>query len=145
MFFNLSCSEFFSIRILFKRISRLKEDKRGLSELPNDETLTFNDKLSKSNDTTIHVKNIQKFLIDSQKYLYRILAHIITQFFTKRVLPNPKTKKYSTDTTVYKAAQIWSMLPAKYKNLSSLDLKSEMKNGYGSKCPCDICRNFCHC
>ena len=51
----------------------------------------------------------------------------MTQFFTKRVLPNPKTKKYSTDTTVYKAAQIWSMLPAKYKNLSSLDLKSEMK------------------
>lgn len=49
------------------------------------------------------------------------------QFFTKRVSPNPKTKNYSTDTAVYKAAQIWSMLPAKYKNLSSLDLKSEME------------------
>ena len=64
------------------------------------------------------------------------------QFFTKRVSPNPKTKNYSTDTAVYKAAQIWSMLPAKYKNLSSLDLKSEMEKWYDSDCPCDICRIF---
>ena len=72
MFFNLSCSEFFPIRILFKRISGLKEDKRGLRELPNDETLTFNDKLSKCNDTTIHVKNIQKLMIKFYKYVFRL-------------------------------------------------------------------------
>ena len=43
--------------------------------------------------------------------------------------PNLKTKKYGTDTVAYKAAQLWSTLLARYKNLSLLDLfKSEIKN-----------------
>ena len=48
----------------------------------------------------------------------------------KTFLPNSKTKRYSTDTVPYKAAQTWSTRPTSYKNLnlSSLDLfKSEIK------------------
>ena len=48
----------FSIRAVNHKINRLLD--RGLRALLNDETSTFNDTLSKSNDTTIHVKNIQK-------------------------------------------------------------------------------------
>ena len=36
---------------------------KGLRALLNDKTLTFNDMLSKSNNTTIHVKNIQKLKV----------------------------------------------------------------------------------
>ena len=59
------------------------------------------------------------------------------------LFPNPKTKKYGIDTITYKAAQVWSTLPTKYKNLQSLDLfKPEIKNWHCSACPCNISRIF---
>ena len=84
--------------------------------LINDETSTFNDTLSKSNDTAIPVKNLQKLMIEFYKYLYGLSAPVMKDF-TKRILkynlqncretllPNPKTKKYGTDTVAYKASQ----------------------------------------
>ena len=84
--------------------------------------------LSKSNGATIHVKNIQKLMFEFYEYLYGLSAPIINEVFTKRpfkynlrncratLLPNPKTKKYSTDTVTYKAVQLWSTLPTRYKN-----------------------------
>ena len=133
----------FSTRAVNHKINRLHE--RRLRALLNDETSTFNDMLSKSNDTTIHVNNIQKLMIEFHKYLYGLSAPIMKEVFTKRLLKynlrnyratllrNPKTKKYGTYTIAYKAAQLWSKLPKRYKNLSSLDLfKSEIKNWHGS-------------
>ena len=68
------------------------------------------------------------------------------EVFTKRLLkyitllPNPKTKKYKTDTIAYKAAQRWSMLPIRHENLPSVDLfKSKIKNWHCNDCPCNIC------
>ena len=94
--------------------------------------------LSKSNNTTRHVKNIQKLMIQFYKYLDGL---IMKEVFTKRLLKynlqncratflsNPKTKKYSSGTVVYKAAQPWSTLPIRYKIFLSLDLfKFEIKN-----------------
>ena len=143
----------FSTRAVNHKINRLHE--RGLRALPNDETSTFNDMLSKSNNTTIHVKNIQKLMIEFYKYLCGLSAPIMKEVFTKRllkynlrncratVLPNPKTKKYGTDMIPWKAAQLWSKLPTRYKNLLLLDLfKSEIKNWHCSDCPCNICRIF---
>ena len=51
----------FSTRAVNHKINRLHE--RGMTALLNDETPTFNGTLSKSNDTTIHVNNIQKLMI----------------------------------------------------------------------------------
>ena len=65
----------FSTREVNYKINRLHE--RGLRALLNDETLTFDDMLSKSNDTTIHVKNIQKLMIEFYKYLYGLSAPIM--------------------------------------------------------------------
>ena len=97
--------------------------------------------LSKKNDTTIHVKDIQKVMTELYKYLYGLSAAIMKEFFTERLLqynlrncrltllPNPKTKKYGTNTVAYEASQLWSTLLTRYKNLPSLDLfKSEIKN-----------------
>ena len=42
--------------------------KRGLRALLNHETLAFDDILLKSNNTTIHVKNIQKLMAEFYKY-----------------------------------------------------------------------------
>ena len=105
----------FSTRAVNHKINRHHE--RGLRALLNDETSTFNGMLPKSKDTTIHVKNIQKLMIEFNKYLYGLSAPIMKEVFTKRLLkynlrncratllPNPKTKKYGTDTIAYKAAQ----------------------------------------
>ena len=143
----------FSTRKVNHKINRLHE--RGLRALLNDEASTFNDMLSKSNDTTVHIKNIQKLMIEFYKYLYGLSAPIMKEVFTKRILkynlrncrenllPNPKTKKYGTDTIAYKASQLWSTLPTRYKNLPSLDLfKSEIKTWNCNDCPCNICRIF---
>ena len=71
----------FSTRAVNHKINRLHE--RGLKALLSDETSTFNEILSKSNDTTIHVKNIQKLMIDFYKYLYGLSAPIMKEVFTK--------------------------------------------------------------
>ena len=80
-------------------------------------------------------------MIKFYKYPYGLSAPIIKEVFTKRLLkynlrncrvtlqPNPKTKKYGTGTIAYKAAQLWSTLPTRYRSLLSLYLlKSEIKN-----------------
>ena len=46
----------FSTKAVNHKINKLHE--RGLRALLNDETSIFNDKLSKSYDTAIHVRNI---------------------------------------------------------------------------------------
>ena len=53
----------FSTREVNHKINRFHE--RGLKALLHDETSTFNDMLLKSNNTTIHVKNIQTLMIES--------------------------------------------------------------------------------
>ena len=56
-----------STRAVNCKINRLHE--KGFRTLLNDETSKFNGMLSKSNDTTIHVKYIQKLMIEFYKYL----------------------------------------------------------------------------
>ena len=141
----------FSTTALNHKTNRLHE--RGLRALLNDDTPTFNGIVSKGDNANIHVKNIKKLMIKFHKYLYRLLATIIKEVFRKRtvkynlqnsrvtLLPNPKIKKYDTGKLAYKANQLWSTLPKRYKNLSLLDLfKSEMKNWNRSDCSCSICR-----
>ena len=52
----------------------------------NDETSTFSDMLSKNNDTTIHVKNIQNLMIEFGKYIYGLWAAVIKEVFAKTIL-----------------------------------------------------------
>ena len=125
----------FSTRAVNHKINRLHE--KGLRALLNDGTSTFSNMLSKSNDTTIHVKNIQKLMIQFYKYLNGLSAPIMKEAFTKRILkynfrncrqtllPNPKTKKYGTNTVAYKASQLWSTLPMRYKNFLLLDYSNQ--------------------
>ena len=62
--------------------------------------------LSKNNDTTIHVKTIQKNYDSILQIALRYFSVINERSFYKRysllncrvtLLPNPKTKKYGTD------------------------------------------------
>ena len=103
--------------------------------------------ISKNNDTTIHVKNIQKFMTEFYQYLYGLSAPITKWVFIKRILkynlwkcrvtflPNPKTKKYGTVTVAYKAGQICSTLQTRHKSLALLEFfKFKIKNWHCSDC-----------
>ena len=72
----------FSTRAVKHKINRLPERESIAS--PNDETLTFNDLLSKSNDTTIHVKGIQRLMIEFYKYFYSLLATTMKEIFSRK-------------------------------------------------------------
>ena len=74
----------FSTRAVNHKINRLHE--KRLRTLLNDETSTFNDMQSKSNDTNINIKNIQKLMIDVYKYLCGLSADIMKEVFRKRLL-----------------------------------------------------------
>ena len=74
----------FSTRAVNHEVNRLHV--RGLRALLTDEDSTFNNMLSKTKNTTIHVKNIQKLMIESYKYLYGLSASIMKEVFTKRIL-----------------------------------------------------------
>ena len=108
---------------------------KGLKALLNVETSTFNGMLSKSNH--IHVKNIQKNFTKRHCDRNNLPNCGVT------LSPNFKTKNCGTSRIAYKATQLWSTLPTRYKNLSSLDLcKSEINNWHCSNCPCNSCRIF---
>ena len=89
-------------------------------------------------------------MIEFFKCLYVLSASIMKEIFTKRVsnhnlpnfrvtlLLNTKTKNYGIGTIVYNATQTWSILPAEYKNLSSLNFFRVTF----SDCPWNICQNF---
>ena len=71
----------FSTRAINHKTNRLHE--RWFIALLNDVTSTFNYILSKSNDTTIHVKNIEKLMIEFYKYLYSLLAPTMEKVIQK--------------------------------------------------------------
>ena len=73
----------FGTRAVNHKTNRIHE--RGLTALLNYDTSTFNDMLSKSNDTNIHVKNIQKLMIEFYKNLYSLSASIMK----KNIKKNP--------------------------------------------------------
>ena len=82
----------------------------------------------------IHVKNIQKLMNEFYKYPHhkQIYAKKILNYnlLKSRVilLQNLKTEKNGAYMVAYKAAQLRSTLPARYKNLSTLVLfKSQIK------------------
>ena len=116
----------FSARAVNHKINRLHE--RGLRVLLNDKSSTVNDTLSKSNDATIHVKYIEKLMIELCKYLYGLSAPIMKEVSIKRIL------KYNLRSCT---------LPTRYKNLSSLGLFiSIIKDWNCSDSPCKICQIF---
>ena len=77
----------FSTRAVNYYITRLHE--RKLIALLNDETSTFNDMLSESNDTTIHIENIPKLMIEFYEYLYGLSTPVMEEVYTKKILKQP--------------------------------------------------------
>ena len=65
---------------------------------------------------------------------------MVEKLFCQILKPKNMTLAY---TVAYKTSQLWSTLPARYKNLPSLDLfKSEIKIWNCNDYPCNICQIF---
>ena len=79
-------------RAVDHKINRLHE--RGLGALLSDETSTFNDIISKTNDTTIHVKKLNA--------TNSLSAPIMKEVFTTRIF------KYNLSCCRVTLLQLWS-------------------------------------
>ena len=111
--------------------------------------------MSISNDTTIHVRNLQTLMIEVFKYLNGLSLLIMNDIFNTRTVTyylrnarvlqshNPRTVKYGTETVSIKAAQIWQLLPDNLKQKESLaSFKIAIRSCKFEFCPCRLCKTY---
>ena len=104
--------------------------------------LLFMYKHSKIYDLMLQI-SLRSFSSHNAKRLYKRILKYNLRSCGVTLLSNPKIKKIRYWYVVDKAAKLWSRLPRRNKNLSSLDLfKSKIKKLHYSACPCKICRIF---
>ena len=54
-----------------------------------------------------------------------------------------RTVRYGLETALYRAPQLWSLVPADLKSLPNVNLfKSKIKHWECTECPCKLCRTY---
>ena len=54
-----------------------------------------------------------------------------------------KTVRCGLETALYRAPQLWSLVPADLKSLLNVNLfKSKIKHWEGTECPCKLCKTY---
>ena len=111
-----------------------------------------------SNESTIHLKNINVLMTEIYNFLNDLSPPTMNDIFQKQEnyysLRNPSSlaskRKYTTaygiDTIFFRGPQIWQDLPQEIRNYDSLNLfKSNIKR-YGTlTCHCKLCKSFIPC
>ena len=93
---------------------------------------SFNELLDKDRSFTIHQKNVQTLATEVYKYLYGLSPTILGEVFkVNETIPhdlrmrnqlyarNPKTVRYSTETTSFLSPKTWAFIPQNIKDSSS--------------------------
>ena len=134
-------------------INKLQE--RALRIIYNDYDSSFSELLEMSDESKIHIKNINGLVVEIYKFLNDILPSIMNNIFQKqenyyslrksrpRLSKGKFTTTYGIDTISFRRPQIWQDLPQDIKNFDSLNLfKSNIKR-YGTlSCHCKMCKTF---
>ena len=102
------------------RINRLH--KRALRVLHGDYTSTFEELLARSEEITIHCRNIQKLMVEIYKCTNAISPSILSEFFTTKdvkynlriknllQLPKVKTSSYGQSLLSFRGSILWNTL-----------------------------------
>ena len=126
--------------------------KRALRVLHNDYESSLNTLLKKSNTVTIHIKNLQKLMLE----IYNSMNHLNSSYIwhlherkeiqydlrTKHLckLPITKTKKFGMESLSFRGSLLWNNLDDEIKELSTVtSFKTKIKTWNGEKCNCKIC------
>ena len=126
--------------------------KRALRVLLNDFDSTFEELLHRSEEVTIHVKNLQKLMLEVYKCITSGNPSFLWEFFNRKMLPYnlrinnllqlPKTRtnRYGNESLSFWGSMVWNRLPDKYKAAKSCEeFKMKIRSWRGSGCNCRIC------
>ena len=127
--------------------------KRALRILHNDYDSSFNTLLEKSDTVTIHVRNLQKLMLE----IYKSMSHLNPSYIwhlherkeikydlrTKHLckLPITKTIKFGMESLSFRGSLLWNNLNDKIKELPTVaSFKTKIKTWTGEPCNCKICK-----
>ena len=127
--------------------------KRALRILHNDYDSSLNTLLKKSDTVTIHIKNLQKLMLEIYKsmnhlnpsYVWHIHERKEIQYDlrTKNLckLQSTKTIKFGMESLSFRGSILWNNLNDEIKELSTVaSFKTKIKTWMGEKCNCKICK-----
>ena len=132
-------------------INRIHE--RSLRTVHNDTSSTFQELLQRNRSVCIHHKNIQTLNTKVFKVVNNICPPTMKTFFDFREnrykmrefqemrQQKVRTARYGLETAVYRAPQLWSLVPADLKSLTN-PFKSEIRHWEYTECPCKLCKTY---
>jgi ribonuclease P/MRP protein subunit RPP40 len=144
----------FHNRRMNKKINRLHE--RALRLLYSDDISTFHVLLDKSQEYTIHQRNIQTLAIEMFKAKHNVGPHLLEKIFIEREYNGPKlrtptdfavpkinTAHFGDDSLLCFGRKIWNLIPSTITNVDTLeDFKSQIRHWTPVACPCKLCKPF---
>ena len=133
------------------RVDRVQ--KRALRILHNDFSLPFEVLLTRTDGRKVHIKNLQKLMLEICKCQSEENPSFMWKFFEKRDLkyelqtknllqtPNLITYTIGANSLISRGAHLWNTLPDDVKTVnSSAVFRRKIKEWNGDKCNCKICR-----
>ena len=113
----------------------------------------FEELLRKSNECTIHIKNLKKLMLEVYKCLKNENPSFMWNMFYEKsiqynlrsknllMLPQTNTIKYGNDSVVFRGSILWNYLPNEIKSQASVcTFKKCIKSWSGGDCNCKICK-----
>ncbi len=113
---------------------------------------SFNTLLCKSDNVTVHTKNLQVLMTEVYKFVNGFGPSFMSEIFnlanekynlrTKQRLVIPKTKSvhHGYQSVSFRAGVIWNQLPNSYKTIATIPaFKQTIKQWKGDSCHCRIC------
>ena len=127
--------------------------KRALRILHNDFSLPFEVLLTRTDERKVHIKNLQKLMLQIYKCQSEENPSFMWKFFEKRDVkyelrtknllqtPNLITNTIGANSLISRGAHLWNTLPDDIENVnSSAVFRRKIKEWNGDKCDCKICR-----
>ena len=143
----------FSSRRSNNIINRTHE--RSLKTVYNNTSSTFQELLQRNRSVNIHRKNVQILTMEVFKVVNNIYPAIMKTFFDFREnrynirnfeemrQQKVRTVRYGLETALYRAPQLWSLVPEDSKPLRNFNLlKSKIKHWECTECPCKFPRTY---
>ena len=140
----------FSSKAANKEINRTH--KRALRVLHKDYDASFDMCLMREADTTIHIKNLQKLMVEVFKTLNSLNPSYLWDFFSEKQveynlriknlvkLPQIKTHTFGLNSVTFRGSILWNALGDDIKICENVAaFKKKIKTWKGANCSCKVC------
>ena len=126
--------------------------RRALRILHNDYSSSFEELLRKSNECKIHIKNLQKLMLEVYKCVNKENPSFMCNMFLEKssrydlrsnnllMLPQTNTIRYGNDSLTFRGSILWNYLGNEIKSKTSVcSFRKCIKSWSGEECNCKIC------